>query len=110
MQQSGWLQQGGFEIHLRDGSTGSASWNIYRGPGAPWGIGPGGLDWRRRMESRVLSYGGGRTDPWAVRVPGFRQSQIVQGGRKVGDLTTCVCSLRVRKTIGFAPIDKARDR
>ena len=37
-------------------------------------------------------------------VLGFRWHAIMQGGRKVGDLTNCVWSYRLKKNIGFALI------
>ena len=36
---SGWSKQGGFEVYLRDGTHGTALWNIFREAGAAWEIG-----------------------------------------------------------------------
>lgn len=38
---SGWSNQGGFEIYLRDGSKGTELWNIVKAAGQPFNIGPG---------------------------------------------------------------------
>jgi aminomethyltransferase len=38
--------------------------------------------------------------------PGFLWNPIYQDGRKVGDLTNCIFSYRLRKNIGFALIDR----
>ncbi len=68
---SGWSKQGGYEIYLRDGSRGTALWNIFREAGAPWGIGPGNPNWCERVESGLISYGGdtdAATNPFEVRM------------------------------------------
>ena len=39
--------------------------------------------------------------------PGFQWNPIYQDGRKVGDLTNCIFSYRLKKNIGFALIDRA---
>jgi aminomethyltransferase len=39
--------------------------------------------------------------------PGFLWNPIFSGGRKVGDLTNCIFSYRLKKNIGFALIDRA---
>ncbi|MCK6451037.1 MAG: glycine cleavage system protein T [Alphaproteobacteria bacterium] len=39
--------------------------------------------------------------------PGFTWANIRQGGRKVGDMTTCVWSFRLRRNIGFALVARA---
>ncbi|MGB3148804.1 MAG: glycine cleavage system protein T, partial [Paracoccaceae bacterium] len=48
---SGWSQQGGYEIYLRDCSKGTRLWNIFREAGKPWDIGPGNPNWCERVES-----------------------------------------------------------
>ena len=71
VQRSGWSKQGGFEIYLRDGTRGSALWDIFREAGQPWGIGPGNPNWCERIESGLISYGGdtdGQTNPFEVRM------------------------------------------
>ncbi len=71
VQRSGWSKQGGFEIYLRDGTRGTALWDIFREAGRPWGIGPGNPNWCERIESGLISYGGdtdGETNPFEVRM------------------------------------------
>jgi aminomethyltransferase len=71
VQRSGWSKQGGFEIYLRDGSKGTALWNIFREAGQPWGIGPGNPNWSERVESGLVSFGGDtddQTNPFEVRM------------------------------------------
>ena len=71
VQRSGWSKQGGFEIYLRDGTRGTALWDIFREAGRPWGIGPGNPNWCERIESGLISYGGDtddRTNPYEVRM------------------------------------------
>ena len=71
VQRSGWSKQGGFEIYLRDGTKGTALWDIFREAGQPWGIGPGNPNWCERIESGLISYGGDtddRTNPYEVRM------------------------------------------
>ena len=68
---SGWSKQGGFEVYLRDGTRGTALWNIFREAGAAWGIGPGNPNWCERIESGLISYGGdtdAQTNPYEVRM------------------------------------------
>ena len=68
---SGWSKQGGYEIYLRDGSKGTALWNIFKEAGQPWGIGPGNPNWCERIESGLISYGGdtdAQTNPFEVRM------------------------------------------
>jgi glycine cleavage system aminomethyltransferase T len=68
---SGWSKQGGFEIYLRDGTRGTALWNIFREAGQPWGIGPGNPNWCERVESGLISFGGdtdATTNPFEVRM------------------------------------------
>ena len=68
---SGWSKQGGFEVYLRDGTKGSALWNIFKEAGKPWGIGPGNPNWCERVESGLISYGGdtdAQTNPYEVRM------------------------------------------
>jgi glycine cleavage system aminomethyltransferase T len=68
---SGWSKQGGFEIYLKDGTRGTALWNIVKEAGQPQGIGPGNPNWAERVESGLVSYGGdtdGRTNPFEVRM------------------------------------------
>ena len=52
---------------------------------------------RRHQLGAVLE----REEPTAL---GFRWHPIVRGGKKVGDLTNCVWSYRLKKNIGFALI------
>ena len=149
---SGWSKQGGYEIHLKDGSRGTALRNIVKEAGRPWGIGPGNPSFCERVESGLLSYGGDtddRTNPVAVRLGkyvdlevaddvigiqalrrihaegrrhhqlglvldddepvqlGFSWHDILKDGRKVGDLTNCVWSYRLKRNIGFALIETA---
>jgi glycine cleavage system aminomethyltransferase T len=71
VQRSGWSKQGGYEIYLRDGTKGTALWDIFREAGQPWGIGPGNPNWCERIESGLISYGGdtdGQTNPYEVRM------------------------------------------
>ncbi len=71
VQRSGWSKQGGFEIYLRDGTRGSALWNIFREAGQPWGIGPGAPATAERTESGLVSVGGDtdeQTNPFEVRL------------------------------------------
>jgi aminomethyltransferase len=68
---SGWSKQGGYEIYLRDGTKGSALWDIFREAGAAWDIGPGNPNWCERVESGLISYGGdtdATTNPFEVRM------------------------------------------
>jgi aminomethyltransferase len=79
IQRSGWSKQGGFEIYLRDGTKGTALWNIFREAGAFWGIGPGGPNWCERVESGLISYGGdtdGTTNPYEVRMGKYVDLQV----------------------------------
>lgn len=39
--------------------------------------------------------------------PGFLWNPIYRDGRKVGDLTNCIFSYRLKKNIGFALIDRS---
>ena len=39
--------------------------------------------------------------------PGFLWNPIFKDGRKVGDLTNCIFSYRLKKNIGFALIDRS---
>lgn len=71
IQRSGYSKQGGFEIYLRDGSHGTALWNIIKEAGQPWGIGPGNPSPIERIESGLLSFGGDtddQTNPFEVRL------------------------------------------
>lgn len=71
VQRSGWSKQGGFEIYLRDGTKGTALWDIFREAGQPCGIGPGNPNWCERIESGLISYGGdtdNQTNPYEVRM------------------------------------------
>jgi aminomethyltransferase len=68
---SGWSKQGGYEIYLRDGSQGTALWNIFKEAGKRWDIGPGNPNFCERVESGLLSYGGDtddHTNPFEVRL------------------------------------------
>ncbi|MGQ0564109.1 MAG: glycine cleavage T C-terminal barrel domain-containing protein [Gemmobacter sp.] len=68
---SGWSKQGGFEIYLRDGTKGTALWDIFAEAGRPWDIGPGNPNWCERIESGLISYGGDTdadTNPFEVRM------------------------------------------
>lgn len=68
---SGWSKQGGFELYLQDGSRGTELWNLVREAGRPWDIGPGSPNFRERVESGLLSYGGDtddHTNPFEVRL------------------------------------------
>lgn len=68
---SGWSKQGGFEIYLRDGSRGSALWNLVKEAGQPFGIGPGAPATAERTESGLISWGGDtddQTNPFEVRL------------------------------------------
>ena len=79
VQRSGWSKQGGFEIYLRDGTKGTALWNIFREAGAPWGIGPGAPNWVERVESGLIAYGGdtdGTTNPYEVRMGKYVDLQV----------------------------------
>lgn len=74
VQRSGYSKQGGFEIYLRDGTRGSALWNIVQEAGASWGIGPGNPNPVERIESGLLSFGGDtddQTSPYEVRLGKF---------------------------------------
>ena len=71
VQRSGWSKQGGFEIYLKDGSKGSALWNLVKEAGQPYDIGPGAPSTAERTESGLLSYGGDTddsTNPFEVRL------------------------------------------
>jgi glycine cleavage system aminomethyltransferase T len=71
VQRSGWSKQGGFEIYLKDGSKGTALWNIFKEAGQPWGIGPGAPATAERFESGLVSVGGDtdeHTNPFEVRL------------------------------------------
>ncbi len=71
VQRSGWSKQGGFELYLRDGTKGTALWNIFREAGQPWGIGPGAPATAERTESGLVSVGGDtddHTNPFEVRL------------------------------------------
>ncbi len=71
VQRSGWSKQGGFEIYLKDGSKGTALWNIFKEAGQPWGIGPGAPASAERFESGLVSVGGDTdadTNPFEVRL------------------------------------------
>lgn len=79
VQRSGWSKQGGFEIYLRDGTKGTALWDIFREAGEPWGIGPGNPNWSERVESGLISYGGdtdGQTNPFEVRMGKYVDLQV----------------------------------
>jgi glycine cleavage system aminomethyltransferase T len=149
VQRSGWSKQGGFEIYLKDGSKGSALWNIFKEAGQPWGIGPGAPATAERVESGLVSVGGDTdedTNPFEVRlgqyvdlyVPddvigiqalrqikaegvnrhqlgvvlegnapaplGFHLEDVYLGERKVGKMTNCVWSPRMKANIGYALI------
>jgi glycine cleavage system aminomethyltransferase T len=68
---SGWSKQGGFEIYLRDGTQGTALWNIFKEAGAQFGIGPGNPNLCERIESGLISFGGDTdalTNPFEVRM------------------------------------------
>ena len=68
---SGWSKQGGFELYLRDGSKGTALWDLVREAGRPWDIGPGNPNFCERVETGLLSYGGdtdAHTNPYEVRL------------------------------------------
>ena len=68
---SGWSKQGGFELYLRDGSKGTALWDLVREAGRPWDIGPGNPNPVERVESGLLSWGGDtddKTNPFEVRL------------------------------------------
>ncbi|MFN0114285.1 MAG: glycine cleavage T C-terminal barrel domain-containing protein [Paracoccaceae bacterium] len=76
---SGWSKQGGFEVYLRDGTRGSALWDIFREAGGPWGIGPGNPNWCERIESGLISYGGdtdAETNPFEVRMGKYVDLQV----------------------------------
>lgn len=71
VQRSGWSKQGGFEIYLRDGSQGTALWNIFKEAGKPYGIGPGAPTTAERTESGLVSVGGDtdeETNPFEIRL------------------------------------------
>jgi glycine cleavage system aminomethyltransferase T len=71
VQRSGWSKQGGFELYLRDGTKGTALWNIFKEAGRPWGIGPGAPATAERTESGLVSVGGDtdeHTNPFEVRL------------------------------------------
>jgi glycine cleavage system aminomethyltransferase T len=71
VQRSGWSKQGGFEIYLKDGSKGTALWNIFKEAGKPWDIGPGAPATPERVESGLVSVGGDtddETNPFEVRL------------------------------------------
>ena len=147
VQRSGWSNQGGFEIYLKDGSKGTELWNIFKEAGKPWGIGPGSPTTPERTESGLLSVGGdtdSNTNPFEVRlgkyvdldvaddvigiealrsikneVPkrhqlglilegsdphplGFSWDAIYINDAKVGDMTNCVWSPRMKANIGYA--------
>jgi aminomethyltransferase len=144
---TGWSKQGGFELYLMDGNQGTKLWNLVRGAGKPWAIGPGAPNLSERVESGLLSYGGDtddQTNPFEVRLgryvdlnlpeevvgiralrhiratgprrhqlglvlesdepstPGFLWHPILRNGRKVGHLTVCTWSYRLKRNIGFA--------
>lgn len=54
---SGWSKQGGYELYLMDGTSGTALWDKVKAAGAPFGIGPGAPNDTERLESGLLSYG-----------------------------------------------------
>jgi glycine cleavage system aminomethyltransferase T len=71
VQRSGWSKQGGFEIYLKDGSKGTALWNIFKEAGRAWDIGPGAPATAERVESGLVSVGGDTdddTNPFEVRL------------------------------------------
>ncbi len=71
VQRSGWSKQGGFEIHLKDGSKDTQLWNIFKEAGKPWDIGPGAPATPERVESGLVSVGGDmddNTSPFEVRL------------------------------------------
>ena len=79
VQRSGWSKQGGFEIYLRDGSRGTALWNIVKEAGRPHGIGPGGPTTAERTESGLVSVGGDtddRTNPFEIRLERFTDMDV----------------------------------
>jgi glycine cleavage system aminomethyltransferase T len=115
---SGWSKQGGFEVYLMDGSKGTQLWNIVREAGKPWDIGPGNPNVCERIESGLLSYGGdsdGSTNPFEVRMGKYVDLHVAddvigiqalrrihpQGAQRVGDMTNCVWSYRLKRNIGF---------
>jgi glycine cleavage system aminomethyltransferase T len=149
VQRSGWSKQGGFEIYLKDGSKGSALWNIFKEAGQPWDIGPGAPATAERVESGLVSVGGDtdeNTNPFEVRlgqyvdldVPsdvigiqalrrinaegikrhqlgvilegdapaamGIHLEDITLSGQKIGKMTNCVWSPRLKANIGYALI------
>jgi len=115
VQRSGWSKQGGFEIYLRDGSKGTQLWNIFKEAGEPWGIGPGAPTTAERTESgqalRDISRDGPKRHQLGLILEGetpqpleFAWDAIEKNGTKIGNMTNCIWSPRMKANIGYALI------
>jgi aminomethyltransferase len=68
---TGWSNERGYEIFLRDGSHGEALWEHIMQAGAPHEIGPSGPSQANRLEAGMLSYGADMTrsnNPFELRL------------------------------------------
>jgi aminomethyltransferase len=54
---TGWSNELGYELYLRDGGRGDDLWERIMAAGAPFGIMPGAPSTIRRIEAGILSYG-----------------------------------------------------
>lgn len=56
LSRTGWSNERGYEIFLRDGSRGDELWEIFMQAGRPWNISPACPSQIKRMEAGLLSY------------------------------------------------------
>ena len=54
---TGWSNERGYEIFLRDGRFGNALWGRFMAAGEPLGVAPGAPNQANRIEAGMLSYG-----------------------------------------------------
>ncbi len=58
---TGWSNERGYEVFLRDGSEGDRLWEMIMAAGKPHGIAPGAPSQIRRIEAGLISYGADAT-------------------------------------------------
>lgn len=71
---SGWSNEDGFELYLREGSRGDELWERVMEAGKPFGIAPGAPSQISRVEGGMLSYGndmGLDVNPYELRLGRF---------------------------------------
>jgi glycine cleavage system aminomethyltransferase T len=57
LSRSGWSKQGGFELYLQGGSSGTKLWSAIKAAGAVYDIRPGAPNDLERIENGLVSYG-----------------------------------------------------